>query len=411
MQGSFDHGNTGNNDINNKSKLSQNDNGFCANAVTENSEGVTSSCNCLDVHHNDDNCTLILKPCKSVDYAGKSIVHYYLQYTAADVGGHPGDAADGDNAFSIAGHHRSDIVNIDGVARVNKVNTNITNSLLQGSCKSSKCVRVVNIKVDEADMPYIDHMDGIRIISVMNWVKLGETFIELRLIYILPQANSQLKGFYWAEDHASEFIWHLNPWLSVPEGILQVLFFLYAVVDDGYNPSSVNDMEADMYLAYVKDLYCMQTFGYGYTEYMQQVVDQLCQMQVINQAKQIVLSDVSPHGCKETLSVNETTLQFHDGSTVVDDSYPGDDMHKTNVTNKLSDPFEMSLQPSDASHCHSPTCSSELLTLTSDIKDPHKTTGYLAYDPTDFYFVGPDRLPQSIDTVDQDYTKYWSSKL
>ena len=96
-----------------------------------------------------------------------------------------------------------------------------------------------------------------------------------------------------------------------------------------------------------------------------------------------------------------TTLQFHGGNTVVDDSYLEDDMHKTNVTNTLSDPFEMPLQPSDASHCHSPTCSSELLTLTNDINDPHKTMGYLAHDATDFCFVGPDRLPQSIDTVDQ----------
>ena len=113
------------------------------------------------------------------------------------------------------------------------------------------------------------------------------------------------------------------------------------------------------------------------------------------------MGDVSPQGCKETLSVNQTTIQRHDGSTVVDDSYPEDDMYKTNVTNILSDPLEMPLQPIDASHCHSPTSLSELLTLTSDINDPHKTTGYLAHDPTDFHFVGPDRLPQSIDTAEQ----------
>ena len=43
----------------------------------------------------------------------------------------------------------------------------------------------------------------------------------------------------------------------------------------------------------------------------------------------------------------------------------------------------------------------EQLTLLKDINDPHKTTGYLAHDETDFCFVGPDRLPQSIDTVEQ----------
>ena len=40
-----------------------------------------------------------------------------------------------------------------------------------------------------------------------------------------------------------------------------------------------------MYPDYVKDLYCMKTFGYGYTEYMQREIDQLCQMQDVNQIK------------------------------------------------------------------------------------------------------------------------------
>ena len=221
LQGSFEQKNTVNNDVNNISKLSQNDNGFCV--------SVASSCNCPDVHHNDDYCTLVLKPCKSVDYAGKSIVHYYL-------------------------HHRSDIGHIDAVASINKVNTNITNLVSQGSCQSSKCVRVVNIEVDDTEMPDIDYMDAVNIMSVMNWVKLGETFIEYRLTYIHLQASSQLKGFYWAEYHASEFIWYLSPFLPVPEGNLQVLYFLYVVVDDGCDPSCVNDMEADIYLNYVKDL-------------------------------------------------------------------------------------------------------------------------------------------------------------
>ena len=113
---------------------------------------------------------------------------------------------------------------------------------------------------------------------------------------------------------------------------------------------------------------------------MQQVIDQLCQMQDVNQAKEIVLNGVSPHGCRKIRSVNETTFQLHNGNMVVDDSYPGDDMHKTNVSNTVSDPPEMFLQPIDASHCYYPTYLSELLTLASNINDPHKTPGYLAHD-------------------------------
>ena len=47
------------------------------------------------------------------------------------------------------------------------------------------------------------------------------------------------------------------------------------------------------------------------------------------------------------------------------------------------------------------TVLSEQLTLPADINDPHKTTGYLAHDSTDFEFTGPDRFPLCLDTVDQ----------
>ena len=343
--------------------MSQNDNVFGVNAVTDNSvtKGIVSNCNHTDVYHNDNDCTLVLKPCKS---AGKSIVHYYLQYRAADVGCQLVYAADELNVSSIAGHYVGDVMNIDEVASIKKVNTNITNSLSQDSCLSSKRIRVENIKVDGAEMPDINGMDGVKMMSIMNWVKLGENFLEHRLVYIYPQRNSQLKGFYWAEHHGSDDIWYLSPCLSVPEGNLQVLHFLDVVMDDCLNPSTINDMDVDMYLDYVRDLQCIKTFGYGYTEYMQQLIDQLCQMQDVSPAKEIVFSDISPHGHTEMFSVSETTLQLYNGNTVSDDSYPEVNMHKANVTNTLSDPPEMSLQPINASHCHSPTCSSELLTLT-----------------------------------------------
>ena len=44
---------------------------------------------------------------------------------------------------------------------------------------------------------------------------------------------------------------------------------------------------------------------------------------------------------------------------------------------------------------------SEQFTPSVDINDPHKTTGYLAHDSTAFEFIGPDRLPWCMDTVDQ----------
>ena len=117
-----------------------------------------------------------------------------------------------------------------------------------------------------------------------------------------------MKGFYWADHHRGNDVWYLSVCLSVPEGNLQVLHFLYVVMDDCLNPSNVNDINVDLYMDYVKDLQCMEIFGCGCTEYIQQLIDQLCQMQNTSPAKETVLSHVSPHGCTEMLCESETTL-------------------------------------------------------------------------------------------------------
>ena len=64
-------------------------------------------------------------------------------------------------------------MNTGAVACVNGVCTNITNLSSQGSCQLSKCIRVVNIEIDNAERPAIDGMDRANTISVMNWIKLG----------------------------------------------------------------------------------------------------------------------------------------------------------------------------------------------------------------------------------------------
>ena len=176
MQDIFEQRNIENNGVNNKLKLSQNDNCFCVNAVTDNSvsKGVVSNCNYTDILHNDNDCILVLKPCKSVDYADKSIVHYYLQYRAADVGCQLVDATDELNVHSIAGHCVDEMTDIVEVAGITKVNTNIANSKSQGSCQSSKSIRIENIEVNGAQMPDINGLDRVHMMFIMNWVKLGE---------------------------------------------------------------------------------------------------------------------------------------------------------------------------------------------------------------------------------------------
>ena len=365
--------------------------------------------NCIDVagtsdgsdsYHSDTSCTLILKYYAPVDHVDKSIVYRYLQYTATDVNDHPPDAAT-KHVSSFPGHHRDGQAIASALAGVNGVCTNIIDFSSQDSCQMSEYVKVVNVEVDNAGMPVIDCLDEIHMISVMNRVRLSDTHIEQRLIYIHPQVNSQLQGFHWAEEHVEQFIWHLSRYLLVPEGNLQALYYLYVIPLDICHKESANGMEVDMYSDYIKDLHCRKYLGCDYTGYVQRIIDQLCQMQDANQATQIVLREVSPQGHKETLSVDQAVLQSHHKSTAIGDSYPEDDVHTTNTTNTFSDPREISVQTNYDDQPYSPIVSSKQLTLACDVNDPHKTTGYLAHDPADFHFIGPDRFQQSIDTVDQ----------
>ena len=57
-------------------------------------------------------------------------------------------------------------------------------------------------------------------------------------------------------------------------------------------------MSRDLNQDCVKDLQCMERFGCNYTKYVHQAIDQLCQMQdTTGLARNIVLSEVSPHNC------------------------------------------------------------------------------------------------------------------
>ena len=155
------------------------------------------------------------------------------------------------------------------LACVNGVCTNIIDFSSQDSCHMSEYVKVVNVEVDNAGMPVIDCLNEINMISVMNWMRLSDTHIEQRLIYIHPQVNSQLEGFYWAEEYVGQFIWHLSRCLLVPEGNLQVLYYLHVIPLDICNKENASGMEVDMYSDYVKDLHCRKYLGCDYTEYIQ----------------------------------------------------------------------------------------------------------------------------------------------
>ena len=148
---------------NNVLKLSENDNNSDVSSVTK---GMADNCNFKNVYHNDCGCILILKPYASVSYAGKSIMYYYLQYTTADADYNLVDPAVGHNIHSMG--HMGDMLDINEAGSVSKITANTINSPSQDGCQLSERVRAMNIGVDDAEMPDIDSIYGVKLMSVMN---------------------------------------------------------------------------------------------------------------------------------------------------------------------------------------------------------------------------------------------------
>ena len=167
------------------------------------------------------------------------------------------------------------------------------------------------------------------------------------------------------------------------------------------NVNNDNNQTVEGYLDYVKDLHCTKVHRCSYTEYIQWLIDQLCHMHTSSQSTKKVLGYLSPLKRVKKAGENETTLQLPSNNIVPDDSYPTSDACVVDVTNTFSSSDQTSLKRVVANKTKCTPVLSGQLTPIMDINDPCKTTGYLAQESTDFRFVGPDRLPQSIDTVDQ----------
>ena len=156
------------------------------------------------------------------------------------------------------------------------------------------------------------------------------------MTYIYAKGKSELKGFYLAKHHACNDIQYLSTCMSVPEGNLEVLYYLYIVIDDCYNFDNTGTMSTNMYHDYIKDLQYIERVGCDDTQYVQQIINQLCQMQDTNLAKEIVLSDISPQSCRYTAPTGEIACvksQISCVGTVTDDNCTDVEMYNADVTN------------------------------------------------------------------------------
>ena len=159
------------------------------------------------------------------------------------------------------------------------------------------------------------------------------------MVYIYRNLNYQMKGFYWADCHVGSDVWYFSACLflkvALESYISCILFWMIVTI----------------WVVITLSIYSKQLIN------------------CVKCMTTLILSDVSSHSCCEMPFVSATVFRSHIGNTSIisDHSYADVDMHDTNLTNTLSDPPEVSSQQINANYCHSPTSSSELLTL---IRDP-----------------------------------------
>ena len=229
----------------------------------------------------------------------------------------------------------------------------------------------------DAEIPDNCLVHRLQTMAIFNWHIYHTFSAGAKLVYLYPQADCILKGFYWARNDSSNRLWELSICSNLPSGFLEVHQYCYVMVDIDNSMSQINAANNNAYCNYIQDLHCLKTLGCNYTIYMERVIDKLCQTQAEDLSKETVSSHLS--------SQSFDIIDFTASTKHCTNTFTGPDQRFT---------------PDDALIPNFPLLG-EQLTRSVDINDPHKTTGYLAHDSIAFEFIGPDRLPVYMDTVDQ----------
>ena len=320
-------------------------------------------------------------------------VHYYLQYHNCISYSKPNE------------HH--DVADIDSLvcASVSSKDVVYSSCPVVDSCHTinSHPLYVCQSKVDTsnnrygryAEIPASCHMYGIQTMAIFNWYMHNADSTGTKLVYLYPQMGCSLKGFYWAKSDISNSSWDLSICSNIPSGFLEVHQYCLVMEDSDGSVCQSNAADNNAYANYIQDLHCMKTFRCDYTMYMNRVIDKLCQMQVDGLSREIVSSDFSIQSY-DRVDIAAFTFQHDSPQMSTSDTTQPATKHCVNPFTG-SDPL---LSLDGVVNADSPLLS-EHLTPSVDINDPHKTTGYLAHDCTAFEFIGPDRFPLCMDTVDQ----------
>ena len=147
-------------------------------------------------------------------------------------------------------------------------------------------------------------------------------------------------------------------------GFLDSTTIRYHTNQESWEPKSV-------YQDFYKDKACLDHHGCSYTDYITQMIDKLV--------------DQIDQGDADALTgLHQVEAGYWDHHT---DSFVSDCSREVGASYQVAEPVKNATSPT---HCF----------MIRDFNIQSKTVGYLALESIDFEFVGPDRLPVSINSID-----------
>ena len=210
-------------------------------------------------------------------------------------------------------------------------------------------------------------------IGITNWVFHNENGYASTIVYICQSDHDSIWGFYLWDYNQLLGRYGLHKLQKLPEGYIEIA---YTVISDivccrntkhELNPKVI-------YEDYCKDIFTRQCYNCSYTSYLQLIIDRLCDS-----------------NCKVLSTHDRDDLEL-DVPEYVCTLAADDDVTNINTNNiTLQEPENNSLgkvvTPSQGKMY--------------DFNDNSRDIGFLPQMPTDFEFIGPDRSPILIDTVDK----------
>ena len=196
------------------------------------------------------------------------------------------------------------------------------------------------------------------------------------IVYINDRANSKLKGFYLYQSSQTGDHCGLTPYACPIEGALyitrDVTIHMVAISrqyghvdyeDDGYNtPKTVYDN-------YCKDARAYEYYGHNYETYLTNIIDAIME----NENPDVDYPMVTQYGGDDNGTYLTQSLTLG----------PSKDADLIGTCDDLN-----------INHCSDNK-------VFADFNYPDKRMGYLNQAPTDFSFMGPDREPIQIDSIDK----------